>query len=753
MPPFGDGPSVNDPTNRAVSDRQEGIEALLPKLGRRVWLVHPPASSEAPAGGGDLDCMVLDLDLLWPLRAGAGWNVCQALHYDITGWYWVVERDGVVEALDAVDDQDGIGRYGFPTSLLPGAEDADALDGVRAAYLISKRLRKGVRDPQAWSHISNLATRDPNTFSIALEKVFGERVASSLASSIRLEQAPGRGLWVVARLAQLSRRMRTPARTGTILKLSAARLAGRIGRPTGLLVLIAGPDGSGKSTLASQLPGACEGLFRRYLRLHWRPGLLPRPGALLGRRERDPSMPHRKAAFGAIPSLGLLAYYWVDFLVGTWTYVLPQRVRTGLVVNERGWWDIAIDPRRYRLHVPSGLVMFLGRLIPRPDLVLRLEAEPDILMARKTELTYDEIERQTRAWRYLDMGVPTLRLGASRSQQELVAGARAAIVRLLEARTASRLGAGWLSLPSSESTRWLIPRGPRHVARTAMSVYHPVTLRRLIGWEASRLAALAGGFRVLPRGPAPPRAIRELLAPHVPPGGSIAVARANHPGRWTALLLDSAGGARKFAKIALTEPGERELREEAAVISRLAGHVSGPLEAPKVTSLEDGLLLMEAIHWRPRLQSWKLPPLVARCMGQFYASKSDGGTGGGLVHGDFAPWNLLSVQGGWVLTDWEFAQEKGPLFHDVFHYLVQGHALLGHPSANTLLKGLLGRGWAGLALRAYAEGADSEIEDAHEHFLGYLERSEDSVDTSRPEGRRALVARRRLFVLVRRARA
>jgi hypothetical protein len=32
----------------------------------------------------------------WPLRLPDGWQLCQALHCDLKGWYWVREHDGQV---------------------------------------------------------------------------------------------------------------------------------------------------------------------------------------------------------------------------------------------------------------------------------------------------------------------------------------------------------------------------------------------------------------------------------------------------------------------------------------------------------------------------------------------------------------------------------------------------------------------------------------------------------------------------------
>src|SRR5688500_5765453 len=120
---------------------EERVDELLPLLGRSVI----PFTSATQVGAkhqGDLDFAVSDLDRLWPLRADKRWRLCQCLRYDLAGWYWVLERDREIVAIDTLDDPHGIGQYGLPTSLL-GGETIEP--GILAAYMTSKRIRKAGR--------------------------------------------------------------------------------------------------------------------------------------------------------------------------------------------------------------------------------------------------------------------------------------------------------------------------------------------------------------------------------------------------------------------------------------------------------------------------------------------------------------------------------------------------------------------------------------------------------------------------------
>jgi thymidylate kinase len=201
--------------------------------------------------------------------------------------------------------------------------------------------------------------------------------------------------------------------------------------PRGLFVLIVGPDGSGKSTLARRLVEEPSGRFDNTVHMHWRPGLLPRPGDVVGTNREDASRPHAREPHGALISLALLTYDWLDFLLGSWMRIVPRRSRGALIVMERGWLDIAVDPRRYRLSVSGQLVEWLGRLLPSPDLVMILRAHPDVLSARKGELPEDESLRQTRRWDELRFSRRTRRLllDASESPDRLLEQARDALRR------------------------------------------------------------------------------------------------------------------------------------------------------------------------------------------------------------------------------------------------------------------------------------------------------------------------------------
>lgn len=726
------------------------IEELLPLLGQSVF---PLVSHDrdGTAVGGDFDCAVRELDRLWPLRAGKRWRLCQCLRYDVRGWYWVLDRDGQVAAIDTLDDAQGIGKYGFPTSQLSESTGS----AVLAAYLVSKRVRKGGRWDETygnarpfadeWNRIRALASQDESAFRQGLDTTFGSLVGPNLAASVLMAVPLTPALRRTARVALMGRRFRSPARVATGIREGASRWIGRVVAPTGLVVTVVGPDGTGKSTLADRLPEACRGLFRKHLHIHWRPGVLPRPGALIGSPEADPTAPHARPSHSWALSLGLLAYYWLDSLLGAWTKMWPTKVRSGLVVIERGWRDVAVDPLRYRLEASPSLVRALGRLLPEPDLVLVLEADPEIVASRKTELAENEVARQAKEWRrILRADQRGVFLDSSRTLDELLEDARGAIIRHLEARAVSRVGSGWANLPPGR-TRWWIPRGPRNVVGAALRIHQPMTPRGRFGWETSRLVGRLGCFASIPRGAAPPRAARELLSPFLPSGSTFALGRANHHGRFVGLVIGRDGVSIALAKIATDDRGRAALAAEAENLSALGALLPTPLRAPNVLDSTESVLLLEPISWIPRWRSWELPEDVAHALGEFYRTGAPEDHRAGLSHGDFAPWNLLYTEDGWVLVDWESSSPFGPAFFDPFHYLVQSHTLLGRPTGDELLRALSGGGKFGASLAAYAVGAGVGLADAPDALCSYLKMSQDALDPSAWDGKEGLRARKRLL--------
>ncbi|MGI9533994.1 MAG: hypothetical protein ACR2NW_03515 [Thermodesulfobacteriota bacterium] len=166
--------------------------------------------------------------------------------------------------------------------------------------------------------------------------------------------------------------------------------------PTGLFVVVLGPDGSGKTTLIESLKTQLLGAFRTADTFHLRPNIL-------GRKKNDNPVtdPHGKPTRSYLISIIKAIYYVSDYILGYLLKIHTKLVRSTLVIFDRYFDDIIVDPKRYRYGGSSWLINFCNYFVPRPDLYLVLDVKENELMSRKQEVSMEELGRQRTAYRNL----------------------------------------------------------------------------------------------------------------------------------------------------------------------------------------------------------------------------------------------------------------------------------------------------------------------------------------------------------------
>jgi thymidylate kinase len=128
-------------------------------------------------------------------------------------------------------------------------------------------------------------------------------------------------------------------------------------------------------------------------------------------------------------SLAALIFVISDWWIGYWTRIVRQRAKLGLVVFDRHLLDVLVDPARYRLGGPSWVARAACRLVPRPDLIVVLDAPASVVRARKQEVSTAESQRQSLAYRRLAADVPGAHLVDATMTPEQVVDAVISIVR------------------------------------------------------------------------------------------------------------------------------------------------------------------------------------------------------------------------------------------------------------------------------------------------------------------------------------
>jgi thymidylate kinase len=165
-------------------------------------------------------------------------------------------------------------------------------------------------------------------------------------------------------------------------------------RDRGLWIAVFGPDGAGKSSVIEEVKIHIAATVSGITVFHFRPML--GSGRINQLAVTDP---HARPPRGSLVSILKLIYWLLDCWCAHLFVVCPSLRRSELVIFDRYYPDILIDPLRYRLPASiRTLAMWLVALAPQPDLCVLLDAPAEVLQSRKAEVSLAESHRQRHAY-------------------------------------------------------------------------------------------------------------------------------------------------------------------------------------------------------------------------------------------------------------------------------------------------------------------------------------------------------------------
>ena len=431
---------------------------------------------------------------------------------------------------------------------------------------------------------------------------------------------------------------------------------------------------------------------------------------------------------------------------------------------ERGWPDLTVDPRRYRLSAGLQLAKQLGRVLPRPDVVLVLDTDASVTHTRKPELGASEIDRQTQAWLALARRNPQRLevLDARQPLQAVLADAVSRIndrlalrhfdgggaaVALLSLGTPTREGSKYWVVPDRDRrARWFVSTESASAGLMRSGIFRPMHRRHAFAVLARDYAMRASRGRLgATRLTVDPTAgLAPLISQHLRRSGvAICAAAVPKDGRGRAVLrvCDQRGRLIAYAKVSRDVD---RIEQETQTLEQLASLSLTHFRVPTVLAVFDwheaSVVLLEPLSLtgtsdRP-LGSAELDTLVELAgITDDLRSVFAPAAGEVFVHGDFAPWNSSrSRDGQLALWDWEAAHLGAPL-HDYFHWRFQRVTLASAGTLADIVRSAIKPPPALRALCSRLSIADEAVPDL---LRGYLQRSSgDFPNASQPAKARA----------------
>ena len=291
----------------------------------------------------------------------------------------------------------------------------------------------GIFKPGCEAKVKQALVESPDRFEKLLVSAFGKRTGAQL-----MDIAKSSDLEAVLPLVSHIRRKLWCRRFFRNPVTTLARLFGHLWtesmlrlRPPMPWIAVIGPDGSGKSTIIETLKQTTRSTIPQVRVFHSRPAVF-RPGPP---GAGPATNPQDQIPRGLATSVLKLAFLLLDWWAGYWMRIAPAGAKVTLVLFDGFFPDLLVDPKRYRYGGPMWFAKFVWKFMPKPDLVILLDAPAKVLQSRKQEVPFHETERQLLVYRNLVNGMKQGKIvNCDRTVEEVTRDVRCLILNAITRR-------------------------------------------------------------------------------------------------------------------------------------------------------------------------------------------------------------------------------------------------------------------------------------------------------------------------------
>jgi len=263
------------------------------------------------------------------------------------------------------------------------------LAGLLSTTKVKERYRKALRQ---------FATNYPDKFCELVSIPFGNKLGRQVTEFVKAGEWNRIELLVpqLRRAAAINAFKLGPAEQIRLWSVYAWQLLIKILFPPGMIVAVTGIDGSGKSSLVEWLVKELQPVFPLVHQFHWFAGGLPTASRLVGRTATG----NGKAIYRRHPLFNVTRalYYLLDYHIAALIRFRWIQAFCGIVISDRSPYDFLVPllindggDRRIGLKFAHRV---LSTLAPRPDLVILIDASPEVALERKNEDPLDYLHAQ-----------------------------------------------------------------------------------------------------------------------------------------------------------------------------------------------------------------------------------------------------------------------------------------------------------------------------------------------------------------------